>query len=780
MAIYKKAFGVYQDGDELRIATVVLDGDKISLDNLYKEHLAGGKRDEEDALRRQFASPFEEAAPEYHDGAYRGDEYANTPPPPPKDDDTNVEFEELDIDESYGQAPTQETSHTQDTLTTAALAVQMAGGLVCANLDVSNVAYRRVSLPPKTPEKKIQAEVRKAFFNPDQVTMSAYSWFPSGEQDEVIGIRHEGSMDLLENLVAVNQNSFNSMFDFALVQPNEVALINAVRYNNELFADDITAIFYIGVDFSRVTLMRGDKFLLELPIINEGYSSDNILNTVYSRFLLEKAHHDIPSLNRIFLAGSNLHESTLELLREKEPDANVQFLLPRRLMENVEESAEYSPEELAEYIVPIMLAVAGLQPREKLLYEPNFLPRQIRKQKTFALGFSGVLVLAVVITVALMGLQGIFKQRSAMRQLQGDIQELEQRISVNQIVIDQITAMEQEIVQHENNLARVKQLIGDHNTWHYIIEESSNCFILNYLSWSTNLHKEDPTQFRLKGSTTQRTNIVAFSQLFPRGQIEKVMENEIEGYTIWDYEITFGMPDPLQTKQLDYKREGIRTTPPKLAQPDSKSSAPEATEEDTPAPAPATPPRQQASRPAASRQQAQEQQPAPAQQQRQATQPAQQKPAAQPAPQQPQAQKPAPTPQQPQQTSSKPETQRVTGPEEYDQALKSYFAGNVDKAIEQFGAYIQSHNDAWVTNATYFMGECYYRKANFTKAAELFEKVLQLGGRKQADALMMLGNTWQKLGNNQKAVDYWNRLTVDYSKSQYVELAKRKISEASE
>ncbi|MCD4830109.1 MAG: hypothetical protein K8R90_11835 [Candidatus Cloacimonetes bacterium] len=726
-----KAFGVYQDGDELRIATVLLDGETLLIDSLYKERMAGEKEAAELAMQDQFASPFDE--PTQKNG---GAEIFDFGESDDKKEDEALEFEELDVMESFDEEPN--SGPGQDALANAATAVQMTSGLVCTNMDVSNIKYRRITIPTKTPAKKINSEVHKAFYSPEQQAITACSYFGSNEQDEVIGIRHQGSMDLLENLVMVNQENFNSEFGFCMVQPNEVALMNAIRYNYEIFGSDVIAIFYIGVDFSRITLMQGEHYLLDLPIINEGYGSDNILNTVYSRFLLEKAHHNIPSLDRIYLAGSGLSEETLELLREKEPDASIQYLLPLRLMDQLDTALDYTNEELAEFIIPIMLAVVCLLPREPLLFQSNFLPKQLRQQKAFALGFGGVIILAAIFAVILLGMNGIIKQRSAIRKIESDIQELAQRIEINMGVIKEIQDMEGLIFEHESNLMRFKHLIGNRNQWHYILEEISGSYLDNYLSWSTNIFREDDGQFRLKGSTTRRQNIVAFSLLFPNGRIDRIVEKEIEGYTVWDYDIAFSMPDQLHTQKLDLKREGIDITPPTLERNNVAAEHDEA-------PSPTV------------------------------TQPvAQPQPNVQPIQQQAVTQQQPATQQQPVATTPA----VVKGPAGYDEALTTYFRGDLAGAAKLFETFIEGSSSPWVSNATYFLGEILYRQQSYPAAIKKFEEVLAMSDRKQPESLMMLGNACNNIGQANKAIGYWNTLVADYPTSQFAALAKRKINEA--
>ncbi len=731
MATTNKIFGVYLDGDELKVALLSCEKEIITIETLFKEKLVA--QDDKKSDRDFYGADFAET---FSDGTHE-------PPPDSFDFTPMAKGEDLEFEE-VGEFFDESADESHVALSRVAHAVQFTSAPLALNLDVSNISYKKIVISAKTSDKKILDKIKRAFYTPDAVTMSAYSWFQSGE-DEIVGIRHEGSMDLLENLVTINQNEFENRFQFKGIHPNEVALINSVRYNYEIFGLDMTAIFYIGNDFCRITLMQGEDFYLELPIINEGYKKENILNTIYSRFLLEKAHHDIPALNRIFLAGNNITQEKIDFIKEKEPDAIVETLLPVNILPNPNSPDEYSDKELTEYIIPISLAAMHLQPKSPKFLKSNFLPRQLKHQNLFSLGLTGIFMIAVILATTFFSISSIVGWKDKNKMLMVENSTVKSRIESNNILIDSLNVIRKRIENYENNISWVKKYIGEDNQWHYILEEVSSNFLDHSLSWSTNIHKEED-RFKLEGSTTKRTNIVGFSQMFPFGSIEKVEERQVESYTVWDYQILFNMPDPLTTKISDsqkpdsyikrYKEKAEEVAKPKKQEKKAEKPREEEKKQEMPQPQP----------------------------------------------------KPDPEAEKPKEVKATPKAapkqeEKKTAPKEtpvgkalYDEAVKLHFGGKHAEAAVKFKEYIDKYRDNLTVNATYFLGECNYKLGKREDAERLFVSVLDTGKAKVPETLLMLGILNREDGKLNIAHEYWNDLVQRYPNSTYADIARKKIA----
>jgi len=106
----------------------------------------------------------------------------------------------------------------------------------------------------------------------------------------------------------------------------------------------------------------------------------------------------------------------------------------------------------------------------------------------------------------------------------------------------------------KQNLKKVDKLIGNKNQWYYILNVISNSFKDHKISWITSLNSQEET-FKVSGLYHQKRNVIPFSNLFPNGNIEKVTENTIQNIGIWQYDITFGYPDPIEIAKQKKKDE---------------------------------------------------------------------------------------------------------------------------------------------------------------------------------------------------------------------------------
>lgn len=105
----------------------------------------------------------------------------------------------------------------------------------------------------------------------------------------------------------------------------------------------------------------------------------------------------------------------------------------------------------------------------------------------------------------------------------------------------------------------------------------------------------------------------------------------------------------------------------------------------------------------------------------------------------------------------------------YDQALALAMGKKYDEALDAFSAFLvkwPDHPNA--DNATYWRGECFFAKGNYDQAAEQFEGVIARFpfGNKVPDALLKLGATYEKLGDEPRSRQALDRLQRDYPRSE--------------
>ena len=114
----------------------------------------------------------------------------------------------------------------------------------------------------------------------------------------------------------------------------------------------------------------------------------------------------------------------------------------------------------------------------------------------------------------------------------------------------------------------------------------------------------------------------------------------------------------------------------------------------------------------------------------------------------------------------------------YDAAYLDLTKGNYDVAINGFSNYLKYFPETeQAANAQYWLGECYYAKKNYTKAAIEFHRVLEdySTGTKVPSALYKLGLSLLELKSVGQAEKYLQELVDKYPNTQEANLAREKL-----
>ena len=494
---FKKSAGIYQDGNVIKLATFSVDKDVVTLLNLDKTVISKKEKDNENAFDNDFLSGLgfgddikEEKSPDDFS-------WDDTPKDENNSEEDTQEIEQIDVTELENLKSFFEENEVHE-------------GKISLNLDISNVFYKTIPAPTKKNKKTIIKELYSVF-NEENSNSAIYSYYPLNE-DEIVGIKHENKMILLENILSISQFHPKRKFNFGKIQTDEVALLNAVRWNYEIKDDEISAIFYVGNDYSRIIIMKGYNSFQILPIVNETTKSPEIINTLYSRLLLEKSHHEIPNLDHIFLCGEDITTERIEALRVVEPECKIERLLPLRIMDN---DVRYNPENYTAYIIPIMLAVADIYPKDSSLLPVDFLPKKLLEQQNiFSLNVPGFVVLVLILLTGLYGINEYFKLNNINRHMQLEIVNIKRNIDAKKPIVDSIAVLESKISQIKTNMKQVSEIATDQNQWHSILKNMSNTIGENSVSWITNLHKLSTNNLLSRGKLRIEVQLSNFQKCF--------------------------------------------------------------------------------------------------------------------------------------------------------------------------------------------------------------------------------------------------------------------------
>ncbi len=110
----------------------------------------------------------------------------------------------------------------------------------------------------------------------------------------------------------------------------------------------------------------------------------------------------------------------------------------------------------------------------------------------------------------------------------------------------------------------------------------------------------------------------------------------------------------------------------------------------------------------------------------------------------------------------------------YRQALETYQGRQYRQAIPLFESLLaEQPNHKLADNCQYWIGECRYALGQFEQAIADFQKVFGLGDRNKSDAAQLkIGLCYLRLGDRLRAKEEFQRLLVEYPKSEFAPRAQ--------
>jgi tol-pal system protein YbgF len=116
----------------------------------------------------------------------------------------------------------------------------------------------------------------------------------------------------------------------------------------------------------------------------------------------------------------------------------------------------------------------------------------------------------------------------------------------------------------------------------------------------------------------------------------------------------------------------------------------------------------------------------------------------------------------------------------YNAAYNDYLKGSYDLALRGFQQYLESFpSTSLAANATYWIGECYYRQRRYRQAIEQYDAVLNRYPRsdKTASALLKKGYAHLELGERSQGVVQLQHVLRQFPTSDEANLARQRLRE---
>jgi len=435
------------------------------------------------------------------------------------------------------------------------------------NVNEENLLIK--TFPEEFASNNINKKLEKELLPKEERKEIQYSLDHIIENEKIKSYLHKGNFELLSALKEINFAVTNKKFRYYSIIPNEIALLNFANENLPLKDKSYSTILYIGKEYKMGLIFKGDEYIRNFPIIIPDTSSQNILESVFSKILLEKDSSTIPVAKNIYVGGEYVSEDDIKFFQQKfgeETTVNRLSLSEENsyILENNENITE---EDIAKYVIPLTIAWTGLQTNKENFYYLNLLPEKIiESQKHFKLKWHGYLVMLMIFAIAFLGTTKNMQLEQDITQANKRSLKLNSEMKENRVLLENLKRVKSKLRSLEKDVSLIDTLTYKKNNIHYIISEVGKALNQNPLSWITGFTGKENT-FNINGYTTQRYNIIRFSELFPNCKIGRIVHEELHDVTISAFNFTYDYPDidieiaHSETEQIETKKTKEQETP---------------------------------------------------------------------------------------------------------------------------------------------------------------------------------------------------------------------------
>lgn len=504
----KVAFGIFVDGLELKLAHLSLKGTRILIHDLKKVTLLK-KLDEQITQQRGF-----DETQEIFSASDQGESHLLQP----EKTDSNAEI----ILSLLSQYPS----------TKYRIAYSLAEPSVYYHTLEGSAGSKNAHLKKRALEEL--KNIRSGSPDPDSMAV-----IPSSEKGMLCVVREDG-LHLINLLEEIKPYIGKRLPRIPFIDTADFALMNLVRLDYSLREEEISVIIYVGVEFSRIIFMKGEKHLHFAPLITEGTESPHLDNRLYSRILLEQDNLDVPELHRIVLAGNAQKIHLKDFLRTRFPSVEVEYLKLKGVERT--DTLLQTDELCSEYAIPIATAWRALDLKNKAFSPVNLLPVSlIERQKFFKLAWHGYALLVLLFFATLFFTWNILKTGLHIRQKTSVLIEKEHRLADNINMKNTIAALQTKIDRHKNAIALYDSLVPGSDQWSKIFTKGTKKIEELGSLWLTNITSTVDGGMEITGIALYRNRIPRFAALYERGMLRRVSVKQIRDVKV--YEFNLYVPD---------------------------------------------------------------------------------------------------------------------------------------------------------------------------------------------------------------------------------------------
>jgi Tfp pilus assembly protein PilN len=276
----------------------------------------------------------------------------------------------------------------------------------------------------------------------------------------------------------------------------------------------------------------------------------SLVNTIYSRILLEQDNIALTRIDRILLAGESHKVNLLEAIAPQFSSTLVEYI--KAPMLDLGEFENFSGEVVSEYIIPIMTAWRTLQPKFPGFYEINLIPSfVIESQKALALAWHGILMVVLLIGTIPLSTYLITERSNDIRRVKADLAQKQQKLGELDVFRQRRAALLSDINRYSNATGVYDSIAPGSDRWSRILHYLANSVEdLNSL-WIYSLRPEG-SSIIISGRAIYRARIPRIASIFESATLREVRTITIRKKILYEFDIVVQKVDKYDIPETDF------------------------------------------------------------------------------------------------------------------------------------------------------------------------------------------------------------------------------------
>lgn len=390
-----------------------------------------------------------------------------------------------------------------------------------------------------TNKKKLLEAVAKDIFNSKGITVDPDSVDVTELNDKtMLGVFIEGDIPCVNTVNLLANFNKRRYYKIPTIKTAELSLAHYVSQSIKFFPEDYTLIIYIGKEYSKLIFLEGQKLKHIGSTLDIGTKNLHTYDVYFSKILLEMENGGIPKLDNIILCGEDRSENLVLSFYGTFPEANVSELK----FENMDVSSldEETVSNLALFAVPISVGAEYFDELEKKHVGINFLPKYVQEnQKVFQFAWHGYALLPLIFVAAFYFTFHILSNIRQIRDMDFEIERLNQRQLENQALVDQITPLDNRINSFDNTKAILDSAAVGSGIWNGTLNHISDFAERRRNFWISHLQTVGPEEVKINGYSLSRTVLTEFVKDNNAALLKNILYEPLREKSAFSYVINF-------------------------------------------------------------------------------------------------------------------------------------------------------------------------------------------------------------------------------------------------